>query len=95
MYSLIHINNTYNRAGSDGYSMEVTCGSIKDECSHLELCKLFVLLDFLQSFLRLLAVLDEGEVLLLQLGKDLHQLLRVTEVQLNLLTYTDTHTHMQ
>ena len=80
MYVLWPVSWWVPYKGSYKYTVE-----LKDKCSHFVLCKLLVLFDFLQSLLCFLAVLDEREVLLLQLSEDLHQLLRVTEVQFNLL----------
>ena len=86
MYVLWPVSWWVPYKGTYKYTVE-----LKDECSHFVLCKLLVLFDFLQSLLCFLAVLDEREVLLLQLSEDLHQLLRVTEVQFNLL-HTRAHT---
>ena len=55
-------------------------------CVHFGFRRFDVLLHFLERFLRFLWVLDEREILLLQFGKQVQQLLRIGEVQLRLLT---------
>ena len=52
---------------------------------HLPLGCVDVLSDLFQGFFRLLAVLNQGEVLLLQLSKDVQELLGIGEKQLGLL----------
>ena len=52
---------------------------------HFDLGEFDGLFHFFQRLLRLLTVLDQRQILLLQLGKDVQQLLRLREVQLRLL----------
>ena len=60
-------------------------GSAVSERVHFLLRLLDILLELLERLLSLLAVLDEAEVLLLELGEDVEQLLRLLEVHLEFL----------